>query len=227
MANFTGTNADEIIIPSFVSSTVTASGGQRPSNAADFIDGGAGNDTIDGGGGNGTINGGDGNDLLIGGAGNDIVTGGRGDDVAILGSGNDRFIWNPGDGSDIVEGGTGTDTLEFNGSNAGERMDISANGSRATLFRDVGNITMDLNGVEKIALRALGGVDTITVNDLTGTDVKQVAIDLTVTGGAGEMDTVNVNGTAGDNHINVVSSGTSTIVNGLAAKVSIDGGDGN
>jgi len=45
-------------------------------------------------------------------------------------------------------------------------MDISANGSRATLFRDVGNITMDLDGVEKIALKALGGADTITVNDL-------------------------------------------------------------
>src|SRR5437667_5426359 len=169
MANFTGTNADEIIIPSFVSSTVTASGGQRPSNAADFIDGGAGNDTIDGGGGNDTINGGDGNDLLIGGAGNDTVTGGRGDDVAILGSGNDRFVWNPGDGSDIVEGGTGTDTLEFNGSNVGEHIDISANGNRATLFRDVGNVTMDLNGVEKIALKTLSGADVVTVNDLTGT----------------------------------------------------------
>ncbi len=37
---------------------------------------------------------------------------------------------------------------------------------------------MDLNGVEHIQLNALGGADTITVNDLTGTDVKQVAIDL-------------------------------------------------
>jgi Ca2+-binding RTX toxin-like protein len=228
MANFTGTNADEIIIPSFVSSTVTASGGQRPSNAADFIDGGAGNDTIDGGGGNDTINGGDGNDLLIGGAGNDTVTGGRGDDVAILGSGNDTFIWNPGDGSDIVEGGTGTDTLVFNGSNAGERMDISANGSRATLFRDVGNITMDLNDVEKIKLAALGGADTITVNDLTGTDVKQVAIDLAATGGAGDgsADTVIVNGTAGDNHINVASHGASIVVTGLSAQVTIGGAEG-
>lgn len=52
MANFIGTGADEIIIPSFVSSTVTSTGMPRPSNAADIIDGGAGNDTIDGGGGN-------------------------------------------------------------------------------------------------------------------------------------------------------------------------------
>src|SRR4051812_9680455 len=114
MANFTGTGLDEIIIPSFVSPTVTASGGTTPSNAADFIDGGAGNDVIDGGGGNDTLLGGDGNDLLIGGAGNDTVTGGRGNDTALLGTGNDRFIWNPGDGSDIVEGqgGVGTHPLQ-------------------------------------------------------------------------------------------------------------------
>ena len=104
MANFTGTNSDEIITPSFVSSTVTATGGTLPSNVADFIDGGAGNDTIDGGDGNDTILGGDGNDLLIGGDGDDVVIGGRGTDVSRLGAGNDRFIWNQGDGSDIVDG---------------------------------------------------------------------------------------------------------------------------
>ncbi len=85
MASFTGTGADEIIIPSFVSSTVTATGKPRPSNAADIIDGGAGNDTIDGGGGNDVLLGGDGNDLLIGGSGNDTVAGGRGNDIALLG----------------------------------------------------------------------------------------------------------------------------------------------
>ena len=132
---------------------MTATGGARPSNAADTIDGGAGNDTIDGGGGNDVLLGGDGNDLLIGGAGNDILTGGRGNDTILGGSGNDPVIWNPGDGSDIVEGGSGTDTLQFNGSNVGENISVSANGSRATLFRDVGNVTMDLNSVEKIADR--------------------------------------------------------------------------
>ena len=37
---------------------------------------------------------------------------------------------------------------------------------------------MDLNGVEHVQFDALGGADNITVNDLTGTDVTQVAIDL-------------------------------------------------
>ena len=110
--------------------------------------------------------------MLIGGAGNDVITGGRGNDVAFMGDGDDTFIWNPGDGSDIVEGQAGTDTLLFNGSNANENIDISANGSRVRLFRDVGNVTMDLNGVEHIQVNASGGADTITVNDLTGTDVR-------------------------------------------------------
>ena len=140
--------------------------------------------------------------MLIGGDGNDTVIGGRGNDVAFLGDGNDTFIWNPGDGSDIVEGQAGTDTLVFNGANVNENIDISANGGRVRLFRDVGNVIMDLNGVEHIQLNALGGADTITVNDLTGTDVTQVAIDLAGRPGSGQgdgqADTVIVNGTAGD-----------------------------
>jgi Ca2+-binding RTX toxin-like protein len=181
--------------------------------------------TIDGGAGNDTITGSDGNDTLIGGDGNDTVTGGRGNDVALLGNGNDTFIWNPGDGSDTVEGQAGTDTLVFNGSNASENIDISANGGRVRFFRDVGNVTMDLNGIEHIQFAALGGADNIVVNDLTGTDVNQVAIDLAGTlggtAGDGAADTVTVNGTAGDDHISVVSSGSSVLVKGLAAQVSI------
>ena len=44
--------------------------------------------------------------------------------------------------------------------------------------RDVGNIAMDLNDVERIAFTRLGGADNIVVNDLTGTDVREVDIDL-------------------------------------------------
>src|SRR6202007_192789 len=120
--------------------------------------------TLDGGAGNDTIIGSQGADILLGGDGNDTVTGGRGNDTALLGNGNDTFTWNPGDGSDTVEGQAGTDTLVFNGANVAETMDISANGSRVRLFRDVGNIVMDLNGVENIQVNALGSPDTITVN---------------------------------------------------------------
>ena len=185
--------------------------------------------TIDGGAGNDTIIGSQGADLLLGGDGNDTVTGGRGNDMALLGNGNDTFIWNPGDGSDTVEGQAGTDTLVFNGANVNENIDISANGGRVRLARDVGNVVMDLNGVEHIQLNTLGGADTITVNDLTGTDVTQVAIDLAAPAGSGQgdgqPDTVIVNGTAGDDQIKVVSSGSSVLVNGLSAQMTITGAE--
>jgi hypothetical protein len=136
-----------------------------------------------GGNGNDTLIGSAGTDILDGGTGNDTVVGGKGGDTASLGAGNDTFVWNNGDGSDLVEGQAGFDTLVFNGNddpNVAEQMSISANGSRATLFRAQGNITMDLNSVERIEINALGGADNITINDLTGTDVKEVAIDLGV-----------------------------------------------
>ena len=56
--------------------------------------------------------------------------------------------------------------MVFNGSDDSEKFDISANGSRVRFTRDVGGVTMDLDGVETIDLNALGGADTITVNDL-------------------------------------------------------------
>ena len=186
--------------------------------------------TIDGGSGDDTIVGSQGADLLIGGSGNDVVTGGKGADVALLGSGDDGFIWNPGDGSDIVDGGSGFDTLDFRGASIDENVTISANGSHATFFRDVATVTMDLDNVERIQFEALGGADKIVVNDLTGTDVKQVDINLAgaLNGSAGDgaADTVTVNGTDGNDHINVTASGTLVTVSGLPAQVTIDHAEG-
>ena len=42
-------------------------------------------------------------------------------------------------------------------------MAATANGSRVTFTRNLGPIVMDLNGVEEIDVRALGGTDTVTV----------------------------------------------------------------
>ena len=186
--------------------------------------------TIDGGDGNDTITGGDGNDTLLGGSGNDVITGGRGNDIARLGSGDDTFVWNPGDGSDTVEGQDGIDTLQFNGANVNESMSISANHGRVKLARDVGNVTMDLNGVEHIDVAAAGGADNITVGDLTGTGVTQVNIDLAGAPGTGvgdgAADTVTVNGTAGNDSIQVTGTGGSVSVAGLPAAVILTGAEG-
>jgi Ca2+-binding RTX toxin-like protein len=139
------------------------------------------------------------------------------------------FVWNPGDGSDVVEGQGGVDTLQFNGSNANENIDLSANGSRLRLFRDVGNVTMDVDGLEVVNVVALGGADTITVNDLSGTAVTDVNLDLASPPGSGtgdgQADTVIVNGTAGDDAITVAGDASGVSVTGLAAQVNIIGAE--
>jgi Ca2+-binding RTX toxin-like protein len=181
--------------------------------------------TVDGGAGNDAIVGGQGNDLLLGGDGNDTVTGGRGNDLALLGAGNDAFIWNPADGNDTVEGQDGVDALVFNGANINEKIDISANGSRVRFTRDIATVTMDLNGVEGIVFKALGGVDNITIDDVSGTDLARsgVAIDLGAAGGGGDgaVDTVTVNGRAGNDNINISDVNGMVLVTGSPATVAI------
>jgi len=185
--------------------------------------------TIEGGAGDDTLRGGDGDDTLIGGSGNDVIEGGRGRDTALMGAGDDTFTWNPGDGSDTVEGQGGTDTLDFNGSNAAEKIDLSANGSRVRLFRDVANVTMDVNGVEGLNVAALGSADTVTVGDLTGTDLRTANIDLSGTPGSGTgdgaADTVIENGTAGADRVHVTRSGAQVLSTGLVPKLTISGSE--
>jgi Ca2+-binding RTX toxin-like protein len=173
-----------------------------------------------------TLQGGLGVDRLIGSAGDDLFNGGDGDDLAFMGDGDDTFVWNPGDDNDTLEGQGGFDTMRFNGANIAENIDILANGDRALFSRNVASVTMDLNGVERIEFNALGGADNIAINDLSGTDVSEIAIDLagTIDGTAGDgaADTVALRGTSSDDVAIVFGSGTSVSVLGLAAMVTVD-----
>jgi len=190
---------------------------------ADFIDGGRGDDTIFGLGGDDVIYGGQGNDTIIGGAGFDRMFGG---------DGSDTLIWNPGDGSDLVEGGSDeADVLVFNGSDAAEVFHIFAdlaNPSRALLFRSVGNLTIDMAGIEEIQLNTLGGADTVNVgrsqaalgsqlSTLTTTDVKVVNVDLAAAAGGPDAtaDTVVFEGRALDDSLFVSVSNDVVQVAGL------------
>jgi Ca2+-binding RTX toxin-like protein len=247
----TGTNGPDTITATGSNGAATVTGlaatvnvtGAEPANDTLAINALGGDDTVDasglaaaaikfttdGGAGADTITGGQGDDVLLGGDGNDSINGGRGNDVAFLGSGDDTFVWNPGDGSDVVEGQSGTDTMQFNGSNVGEKIDLSANGSRLRLFRDVGNITMDTNGVEHVNVVALGGADTITANDLTGTDVSTFNVDLAGTPGSGvgdaQADQVIVNGTNSADAITAAGSNGAATVTGLTATVNVTGAE--
>jgi Ca2+-binding RTX toxin-like protein len=164
------------------------------------IGAGAGNDTI-----TGSIN----SDVILGGNGNDTVTGGRGDDIAILGAGSDTYIWNPGDGSDTVEGQGQTDTLIFNGSAASENFVLLSNGSRVLLTRDVGAVTMDLNGVEKLVINGAGGSDHLVVGNLLGTDM---------------LGTITYNGGAGIDTVDASSAFTGMIITGGSGADNLTGG---
>jgi hypothetical protein len=175
--------------------------------------------TIDGGDGNDTIAGGKGAETLLGGAGNDSLDGNGGNDRAFMGSGDDTFVWDPGDGSDVLEGADGTDTMLFNGAAVAERVALSASGHRLRFLRDPGTITMDTAGIERVDFNALGGADNVTVDDLSGTDVKKVNLDLGA--GDGQRDQVVVNGTNGDDRINVSGDASGVAVSGLSAQVAI------
>ena len=89
---------------------------------------------------------------------------------------------------------------------------------------------MDAAGIERVLLNTVGGVDTITLNDLSGTGVTDVAADLGFpvgTGtGDGSADTVVVNGTAGPDTVHVTSTGAEVAVSGLAAHLRITGSEG-
>ena len=179
--------------------------------------------TADGGPGEDTLLGSNGADLLRGGDDNDFIDGQQGSDTVFMGDGDDVFQWDPGDGSDTVEGQDGTDTLLFNGSAGAEIFEASANGARVRFTRNLGTIVMDLDDVEILALNALGNTDLFTVNDLAGTDLTQIKVDLALNiGGSvgdGLADTVIINGTAGDDVITATLPGGQLLVSGLAASV--------
>lgn len=183
---------------------------------------------VDGGTGNDTILGSNGADLLLGGDGNDFVDGQQGNDVALLGAGNDVFQWDPGDGNDTIEGQDGSDTLLFNGSNIGEIFNVTANGGRVRLTRNIANITLDANDVEGLTLNTFGGADTVAIGDLTGTDLAKIDVNLAGNSGLGDgqADAVIVTGTSGNDVVDVYGAGTSVAVVGLHALVNLTGSEG-
>jgi Ca2+-binding RTX toxin-like protein len=169
------------------------------------------------------------NETFKGGDGNDSVDGGKGNDTAYLGDGNDSFRWDNGEGSDVIEGQDGSDTMVFNGAAGGENVTMTANAGRLTFFRVQGNVTMDTDGVEIVDDNPLNGQDSVTVNDLTGTDVTQTNIDLAATLGGtapdGIAENVVVNATNGDDDIAINGNGSGADVTGLATAVSITHAD--
>ncbi|WP_108502440.1 Hint domain-containing protein [Paracoccus indicus] len=133
---------------------------------ANYISGGAGNDSIEGGGGNDTILGGDGNDTLQGGT-----------------------------GADSLVGGAGSDTLDYSENTAGINVNLATNSaSGGTAQGDVisgfenvvggsGNDTLTLSNTAGLAE---GGAGNDTITGGTGNDTLDGGIGAdSLVGGAG------------------------------------------
>lgn len=176
-----------------------------------------------GGPGNDTLVGGSGDDRLEGGDGADEAHGRNGADLVLLGAGDDTVVWNPGDDSDTVEGEAGFDTVLFRGSNANENVDVSAAGPRVRFFRDLAAVTMDLAGVEAIDFAALGGADVAVVNDLAGTELVALFLDLAASSGGGDAatDTAIVRGSDGDDVVLVGGDASGVTVLGLPVQIDV------
>ena len=223
--NFTGTPTNDVI---------------NGSENGDIINGLSGDDQLFGAAGDDQLFGAEGSDLLVGDAGNDIVVGD---------AGNDRIVWNNGDGSDITLGGSGEDVNEINGAaEAGDRLVLKARGSIAQFNRtNLGRFQIDSGGVETVEVNALGGGDTLKVEDLSGTEIQQVLysagdgndrlrgkeanVSFIADGGAG--DDILAGGSqndrigGGDGNDKLMGEGGNDVLVGDGGSDEMNGGDGN
>ncbi len=142
--------------PGFIMETLTTStqGNDtlRGFAGADTINGGGGDDVIYGNGGNDNLDGGDGNDRLYGDdggsvVGDDTLHGGSGNDQLFGGQGNDTYLFQRGDGNDIISEVMGNDRIVL-----GDGI-LAAN---VTLFQDLGNLIIVVDGDMKTTLTVQG-----------------------------------------------------------------------
>ena len=183
-----------------------------PASLQIVLAGGAGDDELEGG---------LGHQVLLGGRGNDLIDGNQGADDQFGGPGDDVIVWDPGDGSDLADGGTGFDTLQFNGSDQGETFHAFQHDGRVTFTRNLGNIVMDLNDTEQIDLHALGGSDTLTVDDIDRSALREIDADL---GSDTVNDSVVVNGSQANDAFSIdAASGAVQVNRAGAASTRISG----
>ena len=189
MAIFTGTNANETIIPGFVSATVFRFPPEAfPSNAVDTINAGGGNDFVNASGGNDTVNGGDGNDTLNGGADNDTISGGDGNDTL-----------NGGTGADNMNGGLGDDIYVVD--NVGDVAGEVAGGVDTVQASISHTLSVNLENLTLTGVANINGVGNAKANVINGNSGNNFLSGLggndTLNGGSGN-DTLN-GGTGADN----------------------------
>ena len=130
----------------------------------------------------------------------------------------------------MIEGQDGTDTMLFNGA-AGRRHRHDVGERRAAHVLPPTRATSRWTPTKSRSSTSTpsAAADSVTVNDLTGTDVTQTNLDLaSALGGTaadGAVDNVVVNGTNGDDTIDIDGNGSGADVTGLATAVSVKHAD--
>ena len=132
---------------------------------ADTIRGGSGIDSISGGDDADTLEGGDDLDYISGQGGNDTITGDAGADRIRGNDGDDLLIWNIGDGSDLNDGGTGEDTLDLNGSNAADNVNVIDSGTGFQVGIATAQIANDQ--VDRLDIETFAGNDVVDATGLS------------------------------------------------------------
>ena len=222
-ADISGGDGDDTLIY-MGSGTATLNGG----NGNDTIvigggpgstaNGGPGNDNLVGGTGNDTLNGGTGDDVLHGAGGNDIVVGGPGTDQIFGDDGNDTLVWNVGDGVDsTIDGGVGSaDRFQVN-LTAGNDTATFDRATSGTGFRTItSGVTLGAVNIENADLFAQGGADSVTVNHLGSSLLRDIFVYL----GSGDaaLDSVTVNGSDSADSYTVSVAGTTVNIGRASAE---------
>jgi hypothetical protein len=202
----------------------------------DEMHGGGGNDTFIASTGTDTMFGEGGSadlDTFFGGAGADTMTGGQGMNIYHCGAGTttvnggpagDLIYWEVGDGNATVDGGNDTsptaiDRLQIRGSANPDTFTASANGAGVTIGAP--GATLNATNINVLNIDAIDGADTTTINDLSGTTVQVVGLDLGEIGAPdGALDQIILNGPASPRTVNIGEIAGTGNVNGNGPTVS-------
>jgi Ca2+-binding RTX toxin-like protein len=165
-----------------------------PNALASTLLGGGGNDTLIGGGGADTLDGGGGpndTDSLFAGPGsNQVLKGGQGTNQFYAGtgsaqlkggSGSNFFNWRSGDGAVDVVGQGSHNTLTVSAAEPGDSLEADPNGIGIFVQVSQGQTTLGVitaSDVQFVNMDDAGGNASYTINDLTGTGVQNVNVNL-------------------------------------------------
>ena len=151
-----------------------------------------------------------------GGPGSDTFDSGQSIDIFYGGPGNDLFNWTKGDERDLFDGGDGEDQARLSGSPGADTFVVGTTATAVTVSTG-GLGPVQLASVEALDINLEDGKDSAVIEDLTGTTLTNVTVDL----GPGSTQSVEIYGTDSDDVITLSSAGSAVLVSGLPATIGV------